>query len=170
MRIMSLNRQAALHNIRYLCPSLATILINCYRQSAELYVDGQVLYSEEGTTQGDVLAMPMYSLATIPLINDLGTFENVKQVWYADDASASGSILHLRSWWNHLLEIGPGYSYFVNSNKSWLVVKSDSLSFAKDLFRDTDVNVTADGHPHLGVPLGTRSYVEQFISEKVTPF
>ena len=113
------------------------------------------------------MSLPMYSLATIPLINDLGTFENVKQVWYADDASASGSILHLRSWWNHLLEIGPGYGYFVNSNKSWLVVKSDSLSFAKDLFRDTDVNVTADGHPHLGVPLGTRSYVEQFISEKV---
>ena len=34
----ALNREAALHNIRHLCPSLATILINTYRQAADLYV------------------------------------------------------------------------------------------------------------------------------------
>ena len=28
----SLNRQVALRNIQYLCPSLATILVNCYHQ------------------------------------------------------------------------------------------------------------------------------------------
>ena len=64
----SLNRLSALHNIRRLCPSLATALINSYREPTELFVDGDVLYSCEGTTQGDPLAMPMYALATIPLI------------------------------------------------------------------------------------------------------
>ena len=49
----SLNRQVALHNIRYLCPSLATILINTYREDANLFVDGTTLNSKEGTTQGD---------------------------------------------------------------------------------------------------------------------
>ena len=67
----ALNRQVALHNIRYLCPSLATVLINIYRDAAELFVDRLTLYSEEGTTQGDPLAMPMYALATIPLIHKL---------------------------------------------------------------------------------------------------
>lgn len=62
----SLNRQTALHNIQLLCPSLATVLINTYRTPSELYVDGNVLLSQEGTTQGDPLAMPMYALATIP--------------------------------------------------------------------------------------------------------
>ena len=60
----TLNRQTALHNIRRLCPVLATSLINTYRAPSELYVDGDVLLSQEGTTQGDPLAMPMYALAT----------------------------------------------------------------------------------------------------------
>ena len=51
----SLNRQVALHNIRHLCPSLATILINTYREPTELFVDSEVLWSEEGTTQDDPL-------------------------------------------------------------------------------------------------------------------
>ena len=54
----SLNRQVALHNIRRLCPLLATTLINTYRAPAELFVDGDTILSQEGTTYGD-LAMPM---------------------------------------------------------------------------------------------------------------
>ena len=60
-----------LHNIQRLCPSLATALINTYRAPPELYVDGDMIFSQEGTTQGDPLAMPMYALATIPLIKKL---------------------------------------------------------------------------------------------------
>ena len=33
---------------------------------------GSVLHSEERTTEGDPLAMPMYALGVIPLINCLG--------------------------------------------------------------------------------------------------
>ena len=37
--------------------------------------------------QGDPLAMPMYALATIPLIKKLNCYlDDVSQVWYADDA------------------------------------------------------------------------------------
>ena len=68
----ALNRDAALHNIRHLCPVLSTILINIYCEAIELFVDGLTLASEEGTTQGDPLAMTMYALATIPLINRVG--------------------------------------------------------------------------------------------------
>ena len=57
-----LNRKAALHNIEKLCPALAVILNNTYGQPADLFVDGEVLKSEEGTTQGDPLAMSMYAI------------------------------------------------------------------------------------------------------------
>ena len=75
----SLNKTVALHNIRHLCPSLATILINIYHDPTELYVDGHVLSSEEGTTQGDPLAKPMYALTTVPLMNHLNNNANVVQ-------------------------------------------------------------------------------------------
>ena len=35
----SLNREAALHNIRHVCPPFTTILINTYRATTELFVD-----------------------------------------------------------------------------------------------------------------------------------
>ena len=46
----ALNRQTALHNIRRICPALATPLINIYREPIDLYVDGIVLLSQEGMT------------------------------------------------------------------------------------------------------------------------
>ena len=67
-----LNRRAALHNIRFICPEFATVLINWYRRPARLFVAGGVeLSSEEGTTQGCPCAMQMYALAVLPLINRL---------------------------------------------------------------------------------------------------
>ena len=114
----SLNRLSALHNIRRLCPSLATVLINSYRTPTQLFVDGDVLHSCEGTTQGDPLASPMYALATIPLIKKLhGYFGDVSQVWYADDASAAGKIARLHEWWNELASHGPKFGYFPSATK-----------------------------------------------------
>jgi len=70
----SLNRQVMLHNIQCLCPSLASISINCYRSDVPLYIDGETLFSQEGTTQGDPLAMPLYALDVVPLISKLYCF------------------------------------------------------------------------------------------------
>ena len=61
----SLNCQTALQNIRRLCPPIATILVNSYGAPTELFMDNDVILSQEGTTQRDPLAMAMY--ATIPL-------------------------------------------------------------------------------------------------------
>ena len=94
----SLNRAVSLQNIQCTCPAFSTILINTYRFPAPLNVDGDVIYSNEGTTQGDSLAMPFYALSTIPLIRKLPN--NVIHAWYADDTSACGQISHLHSWWN----------------------------------------------------------------------
>ena len=79
----ALNRQTALHNIRRLCPTLATSFVNIYMAPSDLYINGNVLLSQEGTTQGDPLAIPMYALAAIPLIKKLKErVEKVNQVWY----------------------------------------------------------------------------------------
>ena len=89
----SLNRKGSLLNIRQLCPAISTVLINTYRDSTDLFLGGDTILSEEGTTQGDPLATPFYALATRPLIDGLRLSNNsIRQTWYVDDATAAGSI------------------------------------------------------------------------------
>ena len=163
----ALNRESVLHNIRYLCPALATILINIYRDSSDLYVDGHTLLSEEGTTQGDPLVMPMYALATIPLIKYLSSTSSNMQVWYADDAAASGSLTSLRVWWDNLTSAGPAFGYFGNAKKTWLVTKDTHLENARNIFQDTQVNITSDGRAYLGSAIGSDEFTNSFVIEKV---
>ena len=74
------NRKVTLLNCDKICPAMTHILTNTYRNNSHLYVDGQCLLSEEGTTiddviygttQGDPLAMAMYAIGTLPLIHRL---------------------------------------------------------------------------------------------------
>ena len=60
------NRNSALLNIHYLCLAIATVVISCYREPADLFVGGTTLKSPEGTTQCDSLAILVYALATAP--------------------------------------------------------------------------------------------------------
>ena len=80
------------------------------------------MLSSEGTTQGDPLAMAMYATSVLPLINAVREC-NVRQTWFADDATAGGSLIGLHSWWSRLASLGPAYGYFVNAAKTWLIVK-----------------------------------------------
>ena len=162
----SLNRQVALHNIKATCPALATILINNYRAPTKLHMEGDYILSQEGTTQGDPLAMPMYALASIPLIKQLGG--NVTQQWYADDAAAVGKLSKLHTWWNDLVRLGPKFGYFPNAAKSWLVTKEGTYNLGCEMFGAEGVQVTDEGRPYLGAAIGTRSYVENYVRSKVT--
>lgn len=161
----SLNRLSALHNIRHLCPSMATILVNCYRAPTDLFIDGDVILSQEGITQGDPLAMPMYALATVPLIQRLTS--SVKQTWYADDAAAFGRLTQLRVWWDEITRLGPGFGYYANASKTWLVTKAEFRSEAEFIFEGTDVQITCEGRPYLGAPLGCSAYIKNFVTQKV---
>ncbi len=80
-----LNRQVALRNSEVVCPTLAPVLINTYRNNSWLFVDGQCTTSREGTTQGDPLTMAMYAIETQPLIHRLDGI--AKQVQLPDQVS-----------------------------------------------------------------------------------
>ena len=96
-----LNREVCLRNVQRLCPEFAPALINTYRSPAQLFVDSEVILSGEGTTQGDPLAMPMYALGTLPLIDE-SSESGALQSWYADDATAAATLQRLRRWWDIL--------------------------------------------------------------------
>ena len=128
--------------------------------------DGEI--SSEGTTQGDPLAMAMYAIAVKPLIGDLKSDDpNVKQVWYADDATSTGTIQDLREFWDSLKQHGAKYGYHPNATKTHLVVNADYEAKARELFADTGVNVTTDVKRHLGAAIGSGAYTMEYVSEKV---
>ena len=162
----NLNRRVALQNIQFLCPSISTLLINCYRGNALLFVGGEVMLSEEGTTQGDPLAMAMFALASVPLIQKVATAE-ATQAWFADDASCGGHLRALRAWWDKLVRYGPLFGYLPNASKTSLVVKPEHLSAAREMFSDTEICITSEGKRHLGAGLGTESFVDEFVTSKV---
>ena len=162
----ALNRMVALHNIRRICPSIATILINSYRSPTELFVDGDVILSQEGTTQGDPLAMAMYGLATIPLIRRLDGL--CTQVWYTDDSAAAGRLVQLREWWDKLASEGPSFGYYANPSKMWLVTKDDYLEEASAIFADSGVNITSNGRPYLGAVIGSQEFAAEYVRSKVS--
>ena len=161
-----LNRQQALRNIPVLCPPLACLVTNIYRAAAPLFVGGEVIYSREGTTQGDPLAMAIFAIAVRPLIDRL-TAAKAIQVWFADDAASGGKLVAIRLWWDMLVRYGPLFGYYVNVSKSWLLVKTAKLQDATTIFAGTGLNVTTSGVQHLGAPLGDDSFRASFVAEKV---
>ena len=163
----ALNRAAALHNIRVLCPSISTYAINTYRQPVRLFIiSGEELSSAEGTTQGDPLAMSLYTISLQPLITRLQLSNIAKQCWFTDDVTGSGTLQDVKKWRDELSTSGPALGYFPNAKKCWLITKPDKEDVAREKFKDTAINITTEGHKHLGAALRSSSYLEEYIGEK----
>jgi hypothetical protein len=132
----SLNRQATLHNVRILCPSIATVLIDTYRSDVLMFViGGEINQSVEGTTPGDPLALSMYAIVILPLIRTIGGI--FKQVWFGDDATGAGCVESVRTWWTAMTEFGPAYGYHANAHITWLIVKEGRQIQAQTCFEGT---------------------------------
>ena len=89
--------------------------INTYRSPSRLIIlGGAEIQSSEGTTQGDNLAMSSYALATVEIQNRLRiTASEVKQVWFADDATGAGLLESLKKWCINIIEKGACYGYML---------------------------------------------------------
>lgn len=81
------------------------------RKDVPLFIDGRHIFSSEGTTPGDPLAMAMYSVSVTPLIVSLQD-SHMKQVWFADDATAGDTFHGLHDWWPGVWDLGSFYGYY----------------------------------------------------------
>ena len=101
-----MNRSVALHNIQITCKEMSLYIINTYRSSSRLFIcGGGEILSQEGTTQGDPLAMPWYSVNASVMIQSLRTrTPGVIQVWLADDPAGGEQIVPLYNWYSHLTQ------------------------------------------------------------------
>ena len=162
----NLNRQVALNNIQFICPSIVIILINCYRSDINLFVRGEVILLQEGRPQGDPLAMAFFALASVPLIKATAT-ENVTQTWFADDAASGGKLKRLRSWWDRIVNLEPTYGYFPNAEKTYLVVKPEKRDEASTIFFGTNITIRQTGKRYLEGMVGSDAFAQDFVRAKV---
>ena len=97
---------------------------NAYRHQHRLYVRraglaALVILSMEGVTQGDPLAMALYGIALLPLIEHLRSrHPRVLQPWYADDGAMRGTGRDVAACFQELCRVGPQYGYFLEPAKS----------------------------------------------------
>ena len=164
----SLNRSLLLHNIEKICPLLKVILLNTYRKDSFLPVAKELLYSREGLTQGDNLAMAAFGANTLPLIKRLKEQlpDSILQKWYADDANVTGELPALLEFLDQLTRIGPNYGYRVNTKKCWLVVHPGKEEEARRVFDGIPINITEEGHQILGSAIGTHDFLTEFTSAR----
>ena len=100
----SINRKVLLHNLKFICPIIATYIINCYATPSRLFsVGGGEILSSEGTTQGDPGATGAYALGILPLIKFLLEFINLnemnaKEVVFGDKFSLAGSLYNIKDY------------------------------------------------------------------------
>ena len=73
----------------------------------------------------------------------------------------------LLQWWKQLLSLGPLYGYHPNAAKTNLIVKPQLYDSAKQIFQDSNVQITCHGQRHLGAAIGTWLFTEEYVSKKV---
>ena len=164
-----LNRKAMLHNIARLCPSISTLVENTYNKPSRLIImNRKELISEEGTTQGDPIAMAIYALG-FAVLQDKISYDttNVKQVAFADDLTGAGNIDDLKHWWIRINQIGPDIGYHPNPEKTCLIVKPEFYEKAKRVFADTKIKVSVEGERQLGAAIGSNEFKEKYILDTV---
>ena len=100
---ITINRKVLLHNIEFICSEIAIYVHNCYIKLDILFVTGGVEISpDEGSTQGDPIAMPLYSVGVTPLLMAIKT-QNVKHAAFADDLNGAGYLNALNIWWDLII-------------------------------------------------------------------
>ena len=66
----------------------------------------------------------------------------MEQVWFADDATAGGSLHRVKDWWDELDETGSIIGYYANAINSWLIVKEEQHKQALNAFANSGVKIT----------------------------
>ena len=164
----SLNRELALKNVETHCPALHHALANSYEHPTNLYVNNTVLTSTEGTTQGDPLAMAMYGIGIIPMIELLqkNKCHPNTQKRYADDRSAAGDLMSLREILDNLDRHGKAVGYNVKPYKCQLIIKENRRESAIKVFEGTNITMV-DGYRVLGLLIGAPSACDKNIESEI---
>ena len=109
---------------------------NTYEIAPRLFVAKDIeLRSEEGTTQGDPIAMGAYALDLSVLQSKISQNNTgAKHTAYADDFVGAGKLQEIKNLCDKICKHGPPLGYNPNATKSCLIVKEGKKDLAMDYF------------------------------------
>ena len=153
-----INATLLLHNVKILRTEIATYINNYYMKPSRLFITGgKEISSNERTTQGEPIALGMYTLGLMPLLTSIisNNTGNLIHVVFADNLTGVGKIHELIEWWKNVLHYGPYLGHYVKGSKSWLIMNEGYTEIANETFQDYNTNITTDGHRHLAAIVGS---------------
>ena len=115
---------------------------NCYMHFIQLVMRDPgnaavIILSMEGCTQGDVLAMILYGITTLPLLEQVR--EDVPGAFvpmYADDLASGGAARRNASVMQSLILHGSDYGYYPEPEKSWYICLLEDEAEARRVFEE----------------------------------
>ena len=64
-----------------------------------------------------------------------------------------------KTWWDNVIEEETKLGYYVNENKSWLILKNlKDMENAKSIFQNSSIKFTTAGKRHLGAAIGSKIF------------
>ena len=93
---------------------------------------------------------------------------NIKNVSSADDITGAGTLVNLKKWRSRIISKGSKFGYYVNEDKSWLVVKNKNLlNEAQKIFSNSDIKFKTEGKRHLNAAIGSSGFRKVYATAKV---
>jgi hypothetical protein len=170
-----LNRYQMLWAAGHLWPQARRFVFNIHRHDIICIVRTEpkkameIIHCSEGISQGGVLGMSLYGIATLPLARSMReAIPDALQPWFADDSSAVGTAEQAAQCLLHLQQEGPRYGYFPEASKCIYVCKAEDEPTAREVFERHGLKILySRGERYLGGFVGSGPKKEEWINEKV---
>ena len=145
----------------------------CYIENNDILPNFQFGYRKKHNTSQAVLTFAKEvenaldnKQSAIAIFMDLSkAFDTVDKDILNKKLAGGGKLKNLKVWWDIIQRDGPGYGYFPEPSKTWLITKPQFLEAAKKVF--PDVNITDQGHKYLGSFIGTSEGTKSYVEKKI---
>jgi hypothetical protein len=181
-----INREHFLTQVRERLPRLARFAYACYAKRSFLFYGEYVLFSSRGTQQGDILGGLFWNIGAHTVISKVKSLVPglLLNVWYYDDGRLDGRIAEVSTALTILqtdfpliglsLNLAKCKAAFSDVYEEDRTVDAMDVGAIPDLFppeieRVMSVSRSDEkrGYVTMGVPIGTREFVDAFFAEKL---
>ena len=163
----TLDRGVMLSAIKKVCPQFFNYAVFCYGAPTALVGDGFSLWSARGTQQGDACGPLFFSVSVQGLAEQTARCVRSSK-WYMDDGALIGTLPALQAAFDAIVAEAPRLGLSLNVSKCVLYGPNNEFPQRAGAFASVPVTPWVEGITLLGAPIGSDSFVRDFVDKKVS--